>query len=59
MENSSSGGIGLGGVLFVTFLVLKLCGVVKWSWLWVFAPLWLPAIIVLLVFLVLLLALEK
>jgi len=37
-----SGGIGLGGLLFVAFLVLKLCGVISWSWWWVFAPLWLP-----------------
>ena len=51
MSNSSnaSGGIGLGGVLFVVFLVLKLCGVINWSWWFVTAPLWLPIIIVLLV----------
>jgi hypothetical protein len=24
------------------FVVLKLTGVVDWSWLWVFAPLWIP-----------------
>lgn len=33
-------GIGLGGVLFVVFLVLKLTGVIAWSWWWVTAPLW-------------------
>lgn len=27
-------------LLFVVFLVLKLCGVIAWSWLWVTAPLW-------------------
>jgi hypothetical protein len=32
--------IGLSGVLFVVFLVLKLCGVIAWSWWWVTAPLW-------------------
>lgn len=25
---------------FLTFLALKLCGVLAWSWWWVFAPLW-------------------
>ena len=30
-------------LLFLTFLVLKLCGVVAWSWVWVTAPLWAPA----------------
>jgi len=46
---SSSGGFGLCGVLFVAFLVLKLCGVIAWSWWWVTAPLWIPAVIVIVV----------
>lgn len=37
---SASGGIGLGGALFITFLVLKLTGVIDWSWWWVTCPLW-------------------
>lgn len=41
-SSSASGGIGLGGVLFVVFLVLKLCHVISWSWLWITAPLWIP-----------------
>lgn len=41
-DNKSNGGIGLGGVLFVVFLVLKLCKVITWSWWWVCAPLWIP-----------------
>lgn len=35
--------IGLPGILFIVFLVLKLTGVVAWSWLWVTAPLWIGA----------------
>jgi hypothetical protein len=27
-------------LLFLVFLVLKLTGVIAWSWLWVTAPLW-------------------
>lgn len=27
-------------LLFTTFLVLKLTGVIAWSWWWVTAPLW-------------------
>jgi len=34
------GGIGLGGVLFIVFLILKLCNVIDWSWWWVTCPLW-------------------
>lgn len=42
-KNSSiSGGVGLDVVLFVVFLVLKLCNVIDWSWWWVTAPLWIP-----------------
>ena len=41
-----SGGIGLGGLLFVVFLVLKLTGVIAWSWWWVTAPLWIPVALV-------------
>lgn len=32
-------------VLFLIFLVLKLTGVIAWSWVWVLAPLWISAII--------------
>lgn len=35
--------IGLPGILFIVFLVLKLTGVVAWSWLWVTSPLWIGA----------------
>lgn len=27
-------------LLTVAFIVLKLCGVISWSWLWVLSPLW-------------------
>lgn len=53
MENNASGGIGFCGLLTIVFIVLKLCGVISWSWIWVLAPLWvsvIPLIIVLLIF---------
>ena len=31
--------IGLLGILFVVFLVLKLTGNIAWSWFWVLSPL--------------------
>ena len=44
MDNAKSGvttgGLSLSTVLFLIFLVLKLCGVITWSWWWVTAPLW-------------------
>lgn len=27
-------------LLGITFIVLKLCHVIEWSWLWVLAPFW-------------------
>lgn len=42
-SNSTNSGIGIGTVLFVVFLVLKLTHVIGWSWWWVTAPLWIPA----------------
>lgn len=39
-SNSSTTGIGLPGLVFVVFLVLKLTSVIDWSWWWVTAPLW-------------------
>ena len=39
-SNGVSGGVGIGTVLFLIFLVLKLCNVINWSWWWVTAPLW-------------------
>lgn len=38
-----STGIGLPMVLFLVFLVLKLTETVDWPWMWVTAPLWIPA----------------
>ena len=35
-------GIGLGEVLLVVFIILKLCNVIAWPWVWVLCPLWIP-----------------
>lgn len=41
--------LGIGSVLLVVFIVLKLTGNIDWSWGWVLSPLWIPAILALLV----------
>lgn len=53
-SNRLSGGIGFGGLLSIVFIILKLCGVIHWSWLWVLAPLWMPTAIVLFVLIIIL-----
>jgi hypothetical protein len=37
--------MGLGTILFLIFLVLKLTNYIDWSWWWVTAPLWITAIL--------------
>lgn len=32
--------IGLSTLLTIIFIVLKLCGVIPWAWVWVFCPMW-------------------
>jgi hypothetical protein len=39
-SSGQSSGIGFCGLLTICFIVLKLCGVINWSWLWVLAPMW-------------------
>lgn len=37
-------------VLTIVFVLLKVFGKITWSWIWVFAPLWLPFAIILIIF---------
>lgn len=53
-EKAKSGGIGLSGILGIVFIVLKLCGVIDWNWVWVLAPFWIPLVLGLLILIVIL-----
>ena len=52
MSNSTSQRSGLLGTVFIIFLILKLVGVIDWSWWWVTSPLWIGIVIVTAIFLV-------
>lgn len=39
-ERTRNGGVGSTGLLQVALIVLKLCGVINWSWWWVLSPTW-------------------
>lgn len=39
-NNTSAGGMSFCGVLTLIFVVLKLCKVITWSWVWVLSPIW-------------------
>lgn len=38
------------GILTLIFITLKLTGYIAWSWWWVLSPLWIPLVIVLVFF---------
>lgn len=42
-------GAGFSTLLTIAFIVLRLCGVIDWSWWWVLSPLWIGFGIVLIV----------
>jgi hypothetical protein len=45
-NNNSNGGIGFAGLLTVAFIVLKLMGVIAWSWWWVLSPIWITILLI-------------
>jgi hypothetical protein len=55
-NKSSSSGLGIGTILFLIFLTLKLAeiGPVQyWSWWWITSPLWIPlSLVVIILFIV-------
>lgn len=60
MNNSNnrgvaSGGVGIGGLLGIAFVILKLCKVIDWPWIWVLAPFWITAAITIIIIAVILL----
>ena len=52
MKDNNKRGIGLSGILFIIFIVLKLCGLINWSWVWVLSPLWITILGYLFIFLI-------
>lgn len=47
-NKTSGGGIGFCGLLTIAFIVLKLLGKITWSWVWVLSPLWICALLIIL-----------
>lgn len=45
-NNNASNGSSMGffSVLQIVFIVLKLCGVIDWKWVWVLSPMWISLI---------------
>lgn len=51
-NNNSSSGIGFMLILFIVFLVLKLCKVITWSWWLVTLPLWGGLVLLMIIFVI-------
>ena len=52
--------VNIGGLfttlLTIAFIVLKLCHVIEWSWVWILSPLWIPLAIALILILIIAIA---
>ena len=55
-NSSSSGGIGVSGLMGVMFIGLKIAGIIHWPWVWVLSPFWIPLALVVIFLLILLAA---
>ena len=51
--------IGFSGLLTIVFIVLKLCGVINWSWIWVFSPMWISAALCVAIFIFIIMIFKK
>ena len=49
VNNYNNNGVTFFGILTIVFIVLKLTHVIDWSWVWVLSPLWVSAIITIIV----------
>lgn len=46
--------LGIQLLLTVIFAILKVLGIINWSWLWVFAPLWVTIVAAFAIFIIVL-----
>lgn len=52
MSNNHTTSVNTTGpytLLTVTLVILKALGYIQWSWWWVFAPIWMPMVLVLVI----------
>lgn len=51
-NNEKGGGVGILTVIGIVLVILKLCGLIHWSWIWVLAPFWFPVALVIVIILI-------
>lgn len=52
--NKESKSLGFSFLLGIVFIILKLCGAITWSWVWVLAPIWIDVLLSIVVILIVL-----
>lgn len=50
MNNNDGLGVSFMGLLALIFIVLKLTKVISWSWIWVISPIWISAILIVIIY---------
>lgn len=45
-KNITVRGISASSILGIAFVVLRLCDVIHWQWVWVLSPFWIPWVLV-------------
>ena len=53
MKGSTTGSTSTATIVQITFVILKLCKVIDWSWWWVLSPTWIMAGILVILFIIL------
>ena len=48
-KTAATNSISFANLLGVAFIILKLCHVIEWAWIWVLAPIWIPWALVLVI----------
>lgn len=51
-KNNARAPLGTFGTVGIVFLILKLCGLIHWSWVWVLSPFWIPIALLFVIFLI-------
>ena len=49
-NSDTSSALSFLDLLTLVFIALKLTGYINWSWWWVLSPIWIPVIILLIVY---------
>jgi hypothetical protein len=46
------GKMSLATILGIIFIVLKLCNVIAWSWIWVLSPFWIDLVLAIIIYII-------